>query len=61
MEIETFFQGVFSVAVAAFLLVRMEKELRLLREAILNLRHCVTCTLSPWRVEVEEEGHNDEV
>ena len=33
-----FLQGSFSVAVAAFLLIRTEKELRHLREAIDNLR-----------------------
>lgn len=49
-------QGTFSVAVAAFLLVRMERELRALREAIQLLRHCATCTADPWRgVAVEEE------
>ena len=42
-----FLQGSFSVAVAAFLLIRMEKELRHLREAIDNLRHCQTCRFSP--------------
>ena len=49
MNIETFLQASFSVVVAAFLLVRMEKELRLLRGAIENLRHCSICALSPWR------------
>ena len=38
-------QGGFSVAVAAFLLLRMERELRALREAITLLRHCQTCHL----------------
>ena len=49
MDIETFLQASFSVVVAAFLLFRMERELRLLRDAINNLRHCQTCVLSPWR------------
>jgi len=40
-------QGGFSVVVAAFLLLRMERELRALREAIVLLRHCQTCRLSP--------------
>lgn len=40
-------QGGFSVAVSAFLLLRMERELRALREAITLLRHCQTCRLSP--------------
>ena len=50
----------FSVAVAAFLLVRMEKELRLLREAILGLRHCSTCKLSPVNCDkyIEKEDGN---
>lgn len=42
-----FFQYGFSVAVAAFLLLRMEKELRLLREAIEHLKHCQSCKFSP--------------
>ena len=37
-------QGGFSVAVSAFLLLRMERGLR---EAISLLRHCQTCRLSP--------------
>ena len=68
MEVQTvmenFFQGSFSVIVAGFLLIRMEKELRLLREAILNLRHCCTCTMSPWRDALDElskEGKSNEV
>ena len=47
---EDFIQHVFSVAVAAFLLARVERELRALRAAIETLRHCPTCTVSPWRV-----------
>ena len=51
MELDAIFQGFlqgsFSVVVAAFLLIRMEKELRHLREAIDNLRHCQTCRFSP--------------
>ena len=50
-ELDTIFQGFlqgsFSVLVAAFLLIRMEKELRHLREAIDNLRLCQTCRFSP--------------
>jgi len=56
---EDFIQHGFSVAVAAFLLARVERELRALRAAIETLRHCPTCTVSPWRVtgpEREEEG-----
>ena len=54
-------QSGFSVAVAAFLLLRMERELRGLRRAIELLRHCQTCRLSPWRVEIDDEGGSDEV
>lgn len=54
MEIADFFQGSFSIVVAGFLLLRFEKELKLLREAIINLRHCYTCTASPWRDALEE-------
>ena len=54
-------QSGFSVAVAAFLLLRMERELRGLREAIERLRHCQTCRLSPWRVTLSDEGEEDEV
>ena len=50
-ETEAFVQAVlqngFSVAVAAFLLLRMERELRGLREAIDRLRHCQNCRFSP--------------
>lgn len=59
MNIETFLQASFSVVVAGFLLVRMERELRLLRDAINNLRHCQICALSPWRDALDilaEEG-----
>lgn len=55
MEVfESFFQGSFSVVVAGFLLVRMEKELRLLREAIERLRHCQTCVVSPANQKKED-------
>lgn len=50
--IETFLsgalQGMFSVAVAAFLLVRMEGELKALRKAIERLQHCQRCLMSPF-------------
>lgn len=55
MEVfESFFQGSFSVVVAGFLLVRMEHELRLLREAIERLRHCQTCIVSPTNQKKED-------
>jgi len=45
---DTFFvQNTFSIAVAAFLLLRMEREMRVLREAIDRLRYCQTCRFSP--------------
>ncbi|NLL37686.1 MAG: YvrJ family protein [Fretibacterium sp.] len=46
--LETVVKNGFSVAVAAFLLIRMERELRGLKEAIDRLRHCQTCRLSPF-------------
>ena len=46
----------FPVVVAAYLLVRMEKELRALREAINQLRHCSVCRLSPQNEGVECEA-----
>ena len=39
-------QDLFSVAVAAFLLLRMERELKGLREAIDRLRRCQSCRFS---------------
>lgn len=39
--------NVFPVVVAAYLLVRMETELRALRSAIESLRHCPDCVHSP--------------
>lgn len=38
--------NLFSVAVAAFLLLRMEKRLSQLTDAINGLKHCQTCTLA---------------
>lgn len=49
-------QNGFSVAVAAFLLLRMERELRGLREAIDRLRHCQNCRFSPLTPEDGEGG-----
>lgn len=56
---EDFFEHAFSIAVAAFLLARVEKELRLLRAAIETLRHCPTCKLSPLKVEEEAKVSNE--
>ncbi len=56
----------FSIAVSAFLLLRMERELKLLRASIDRLRHCSVCTISPlneteenkklWKAYGEGEG-----
>lgn len=56
-------QGIFSIAVAAFLLMRMEKKLSALTEAINRLSHCPTCKISPWHISLkdEEEVSPDEV
>lgn len=54
-------QNGFSIGVAAFLLLRMERELRGLREAIERLRHCQTCRLSPWKVTLDDGGDGDEI
>ena len=40
----------FPIAVAVYLLIRMEAEMKALREAIETLRHCQKCQLSPkWK------------
>lgn len=61
----------FSIAVSAFLLLRMERELKLLRATIDRLRHCSVCALSPlnsgedknnlklWKAYGEGEGQNE--
>ena len=46
----------FPVVVAAYLLIRMEKELRALRDAIDALKHCSTCRLSPLSGAAENSG-----
>ncbi len=43
----------FSIAVSAFLLLRMERELKLLRASIDRLRHCAVCTISPLNEDEE--------
>jgi len=43
---DAFVQTTFSIAVAAFLLLRMESEMRALREAIDRLRYCQLCRFS---------------
>jgi hypothetical protein len=41
--IESMLQSCFSIVVSAFLLLRMESELRALRGAIDRLRYCQSC------------------
>lgn len=53
-------EALFSIAVSAFLLLRMEKRLSELTEAINLLRHCQACKLSPWRISLDKEGDDDE-
>ena len=45
--IQSTLQNCFSIVVAAFLLLRMEGEMRALREAIDRLRYCQVCRFSP--------------
>ena len=45
--IQSTLQSCFSIVVSAFLLLRMEGELRALREAIDRLRYCQVCRFSP--------------
>ena len=45
--IQSTLQNCFSIVVAAFLLLRMEGELRALREAIDRLRYCQVCRFVP--------------
>ena len=45
--IQSTLQNCFSIVVAAFLLLRMEGEMKALREAIDRLRLCQVCRISP--------------
>ena len=45
--VQSTLQSCFSIVVSAFLLLRMEGELRALREAIERLRYCQVCRFSP--------------
>jgi hypothetical protein len=47
---ESVIQNGFSIIVSAFLLLRMERELRALREAIERLRYCQVCRFAPLEV-----------
>lgn len=56
---DDFFGGIidkaFSIAVSAFLLMRMERELKQLRVSIDRLRHCAQCKLSPLNDETSKK------
>ena len=59
---ESFLQGSFAIAVAAFLLIRMEHQLAALTQAIALLRHCQTCRLSPWKTTMDApDEYEDEI
>jgi hypothetical protein len=45
--VESTLQSCFSIVVSAFLLLRMERELRALRGAIDRLRYCQICRFAP--------------
>jgi hypothetical protein len=45
--VQSTLQNCFSIVVSAFLLLRMERELRGLREAIDRLRYCQVCRFAP--------------
>ena len=45
--VQSTLQNCFSIVVAAFLLLRMEREMRALREAIDRLRYCQVCRFAP--------------
>lgn len=47
MDIGAFLEGSFSILVAAFLLLRIEKRMDDLTSAITMLRHCQVCRHSP--------------
>ncbi|MDR1376680.1 MAG: YvrJ family protein [Synergistaceae bacterium] len=59
--VQSTLQNCFSIVVAAFLLLRMERELRVLREAIDRLRHCQVCRFSSAQADVPEEEKAREV
>ena len=59
MKIEDVFGSIidktFSIAVSSFLLIRMERELKLLRAAIERLRHCAVCTVPAMETETDRK------
>lgn len=50
MELDLFSaaERAFSAAVSVYLLVRVERTLERLIRAVELMRHCPSCTLSPW-------------
>ena len=60
--IQSTLQNCFSIVVAAFLLLRMEGEMKALREAIDRLRYCQVCRFSVVTVDVADvsPGEGDE-
>lgn len=56
LSLTSFLEGSFSVLVAAFLLLRMERRMCELTKAITQLRHCQTCRYSPVFFAVSPDG-----
>ena len=54
MDISAFLEGTFSILVAGFLLVRVERRMDELTKAIQMLRHCTNCRLSPFRLVIDD-------
>jgi hypothetical protein len=59
--IESTLQSSFSIIVSGFLLLRMEGELRALRQAIDRLRYCQICRFAPLADEVIDVSEKKEV
>ncbi|MBR0097070.1 MAG: YvrJ family protein [Synergistaceae bacterium] len=55
---ENFINNGFAIAVAAFLLIRVEHQLKKLTDAILLLRHCQICRLSVWRLKLADDDED---
>lgn len=54
LNLTSFLEGSFSILVAAFLLLRIEKRMDELTAAITMLKHCQVCRHSPFIVIAEE-------
>lgn len=57
---ENLIENGFAVAVAGFLLLRVEKQVKRLADAISLLRHCQICRVSPWRLKPAEPSDEDD-